>query len=125
MSGALLPFDAWREEMQAELAEAQQALATSTAELRAAEASFDAAKAQHEALREATAPLRSPAYAIAARLRHADEDLHDLGNAVARARVAVTSGRERCADLEEALRQVAQLSAPAAEDAATEEPAHA
>jgi chromosome segregation ATPase len=116
MTDASLPFAAWREELAAELVEVQQALGDASAELTEAEASLNAATEAHAALRAAIATLSTPASAIAARVRHSDEALHDLSAAVGRSRGAVTGLRERCGDLEEALRQVAQLTSPADEE---------
>jgi leucyl aminopeptidase (aminopeptidase T) len=115
MSDASLPFGVWREELAAELVEAREALAAAMVDLIEAEAAHDAAAAAHAALRDAIAPIRAPASAIAARVRHSEEALHDMAAAVLRSRGVVTGLREQCADLEEALRQVAELMAPASE----------
>jgi hypothetical protein len=127
MTGAPLPFETWRDELTADLAEAEQALAGAVAELDAAEASHKAARAQHEVTRAAIEPMREPvASALAARVRALDEATHDAASVAGRARAAVLAGRERCADLREALRQIEQLLAPAAEgDASMKEPVHA
>jgi hypothetical protein len=119
-------FETWRGELAADLAEAEQALAGAVADLTAAEGAHDAARVEHQALRAAIAPLRSPiASALAARVRGGDEGLHDAASAAGRARAVVIAGRERVADLRQALQQIDQLLAPAAEDAATEETANA
>jgi chromosome segregation ATPase len=111
-----LPFTDWRDEITVELSEAQVALAAATAELHAAETSLADAKVQHQALRDAVTVLRPPiSSAIGRRVGNSDESVREAGNAVARARGAVTALRDRCADLEEGLKQLAQLVAPVAE----------
>src|SRR4029077_21011505 len=122
VTGAALPFGAWRDELEAELTEAQQAIAEALADLLAAEAAHEAAREQHQTLRDAIAVLRPPvASAIAQRVRFADEALHDAaggggrgGGAGPVARGAVAGRHDRRADLEQPLRELAHLTAAAA-----------
>jgi chromosome segregation ATPase len=117
MTDAGLPFSEWREQLEEDLAEAREAFATASVDLQAAKVSHDAARGQHEAARAAVGVLRQPiAQALAARLRHFDEGVHDAAAAVARARGALSGASDRVADLEQALREIAQLMAPAAEE---------
>ena len=51
--GMALPFSIWREEIKAELAQAQQEITAATVAIHAAELAYDAVKAQHEAMRNA------------------------------------------------------------------------
>jgi chromosome segregation ATPase len=113
-----LPFSIWREEIEAELAQAQQEITAATVAIHAAELSYNAVKAQHEAMRNAILPLRQPlASALAARVRHSEESVHAAGRDMVCARGAVTGLRDRRADIEEALRQIEQLLAtPSAVD---------
>ncbi len=114
-------FSAWHEEIQLELAEAQASLESALAELHTAEAAHASASAEHEILREAVGTLRQPpAFAIAVRVRHRDESLHDLAGAVGRTRSTVSGLRERVVDLQEALAQL-QLLAPATKGETTTE----
>ena len=113
MTAVTLPFETWRVELTGELVVAEEALSVATVELHEAEAAHDSAKAEHQALRAAIAPLKANiASALAARIRGGDEALHDAASAAGRARAIVVAGRERCADLREALQQIDQLLAP-------------
>ena len=118
MTDAALPFAEWHSEITEELATVQEALIPATADLRDAEEAHATAQVRHTAIREAMASLRGPfAHALASRARVQDEALYDTASAVARARGALSSLRERIADLEQALSEIAVLMAPAAEAA--------
>ena len=116
MTDAALPFTTWRDEIAAELDDAQRAVVAAALALDEALAAHATAKARHAAVRQAIAVFHAPpAHALAARVRGADEDLHDAAGAVARASADFSGLRERIADLEQALREIGQLMAPATE----------
>jgi hypothetical protein len=109
VSGPAL-FAAWRAEIEAELLETQQALADAHVSLREACAACEVAEAARHDLYDAVAGLRQPvSWALSARVRFADQDVGPAQGAVAQARGLIKACREKVADLEQALTEIAQL----------------
>jgi predicted nucleic acid-binding Zn-ribbon protein len=116
-------FSTWRDEIAAELVEAQQALADAQAEQASAIAARVTADAQLRAIRNAVAVLsqHTMATALAARVRFAAEDAHAAAGVVARAAGQVTGARDKVSDLEQALQQIERLRTPLEADDAEQE----
>jgi hypothetical protein len=112
---AALPFAEWRDEIAAELDEAQKALAASAAAVQQAEFAALTAQDQHAAIQRAVATLHGPvSHALSAHIRGVDEERYAAASAMARARADFAGIRDRIADLQQAAQELAFLMAPAA-----------
>jgi hypothetical protein len=115
MTDAALPFAEWRDELAAELAEAQKALAASAAAVQEAEFAHLTAQDQHAAIQRAVATLHgSVSHALSAHIRGVDEERYTAASAMARARADFAGIRDRIADLQQAAQELAFLMAPVA-----------
>jgi hypothetical protein len=106
-------FATMRAELEAELAEAWEKVEEARVQLGEAREAFTAVSIKQQALDQAAAPLgRTIASALHARLRRGDGEIRRAEGAVARAAGVVANAKAVADDLEIALAQIAQLTAP-------------
>lgn len=115
-------FEAWRAEIEADVAEARQEETSAAEELATATVTRNAAHARFVALRFTLSGLSGPLPTpIAQRLHQIERDVQTADGAVARGTGLVANTRIRVADLEGALSQLTQLIAlPPIEEPADE-----
>ena len=114
------PLDAWKDELAAELAEAERELAEALAAKAAAAAAHTAAVASHRAAQEMGATFRQPIPAsLARRLDPTGADLRRAEGALTRTHLVAQGAEGKAADLRAGLAEVERLIA-AADPEATE-----